>query len=88
MTGPAAGSDSGESVERLGVEERLERTRSLLAERGIRHELRAVGPGSDIVVVKGPLSLRPRLADLAAEVRAFGFRFVTLELDPTDPGET
>ena len=64
-------------------EDRLARARDLLAREGVTAPVSVAGDG-DIVVVRSDPSLRPRLARLAPEIRALGYRYVAIELDPTD----
>ena len=64
--------------------DRLAAARALLAGRGVSAPVSVAGTDGEIVTVTGPAGLRTRLADLAPELRALGFRYVALELDP-DP---
>lgn len=62
--------------------ERLRAARALLAREGIADvHVRLAGHQDEIVAVSGPPALALRLRALAPDLKAFGFRYVALELD-------
>ncbi|MFW5947276.1 MAG: hypothetical protein ACOCUW_02180 [Gemmatimonadota bacterium] len=83
--GPAPGANGAEGVERAEAADgtdgtdRVRAARRVLEEAGIRAPVRAVGADGEIVAVTGPPTLRERLARLAPELQALGFRYVALE---------
>lgn len=54
--------------------------RELLAREGIAGAVEVVGKDADIVAVSAEEASLSRLRDLAPEIRALGFRYVTLDL--------
>lgn len=62
---------------------RLARARALLEREGMTAQVEVAGRQGEIAAVRGDPSLREGLARLAPEIRALGFRYVALELDPT-----
>lgn len=60
---------------------RLEAARRVLLREGIEGRVRAVGVEGEIAAVTGPSRLRARLARVAPELRAMGFRYVALDLE-------
>jgi hypothetical protein len=63
------------------TEERLERVRELLEREGLAAEVSTAGGAGEILAVRARPAQRARLARLAPEIRAAGFRYVTIELD-------
>lgn len=61
--------------------DRVEEARRILDEAGIDAPVRAAGMEGEIAAVTGPPALRERLARVAPELQALGFRYVALELD-------
>ena len=59
---------------------RVEEARRILDEAGIDAPVRAAGVDGEIAAVTGPPELRERLARVAPELQALGFRYVALEL--------
>ncbi|MGH7501870.1 MAG: hypothetical protein ACREL7_08950 [Longimicrobiales bacterium] len=59
----------------------LDALEALLARNRIPHvRSSAQGPAAEIAVIEAPLSLAARLAELAPQIRALGFRYVTIDL--------
>ena len=69
--------------EQGSLDSRLAGARRVLEAAGITAPVSAAGPEDEIVAVQGGAELRERLAELAPEIRALGFRYVTLELSGT-----
>lgn len=65
---------------------RVEQARRLLEREGLAASVTSAGWTGEIAAVRGDPSLREGLARLAPEIRALGFRYVALELDPIEPG--
>ncbi|HEX7239280.1 MAG TPA: hypothetical protein VF263_03360 [Longimicrobiaceae bacterium] len=66
---------------------RLGRAAALLAERGLRGEVRAEGHQAEIAALRVPADAWERLtgeegARLADELKELGFRYVALDLEP------
>jgi hypothetical protein len=66
-------------------DERLDRVRTLLAREGMQVEVSVAGAGSDIVAIRARPGARAALAALAPEIRALGFRYVTIDVEARDP---
>lgn len=66
------------------VPERVAEARGLLARAGVAATVTAAGTDGEIAAVRGAPSLREDLMRLAPEIRALGFRYVALELDPLE----
>jgi hypothetical protein len=66
------------------VSSQLEALDNLLAAHGLDGvRLRAGGPGAEIAVIEAPLTDAARLAGIAEEIRALGFRYVAIDLGST-----
>lgn len=64
--------------------DRAESARLLLSRAGVTATVTAEGTDGEIAAVRGSPSLRGELMRLAPEIRALGFRYVALELDPVE----
>jgi hypothetical protein len=69
-------------------DDRLRRARALLAREGIRGHVSVAGAEAEILAVHADPAAREALARLAPEVRAFGFRYVTIDLGAEHPRES
>jgi hypothetical protein len=59
----------------------LDAVLALLADNGMDGaRARAGGPENEIAIIAAPLSHAPRLAALAGQIRALGFRYVAFDL--------
>jgi hypothetical protein len=67
------------------TDERLGPVRDLLAREGMGGEVCVAGPAGEILTVRARPEEHRRLARLAPEIRAAGFRYVTIELDVESP---
>lgn len=77
--GPGRGGSGPGPAPQLAA--RVTALRELLRRNGVEAEADAAGTAGEIAAVRGAPALRPRLAALADEVRALGFRYVALEPD-------
>jgi hypothetical protein len=71
------------------TDDRLTRARALLAREGLEVHVSMAGAEAEILTVHTGPEAREMLASLAPELRAFGFRYVTIELGaehPMNPG--
>lgn len=62
------------------TDDRLERARDLLARAGVHAELSVAGTEAEIIVIRTGPDMRAVLARFAPEIRALGFRYVTIEV--------
>jgi hypothetical protein len=67
------------------TDDRLDRVRALLARQGMDVQVSVAGADAEILAVHTGPEAREALARLAPEVRAFGFRYVTVDLGADDP---
>lgn len=67
------------------MDERLERARALLERAGMEVEVGTAGAEAEILAVRTGLEERAAVARLAPEIRALGFRYVTIELEGGSP---
>jgi hypothetical protein len=59
---------------------------ALLDAEGIPHRgVAEAGPERDVAAVRAEPSLAPRIAALGDRIRALGYRYVSLELEPDGP---
>lgn len=70
------------------ADDRLAKVRALLAREAIRGHVSSAGADAEILAVHADPAAREALARLAPEVRAFGFRYVTIDLGADDPRES
>jgi hypothetical protein len=68
--------------------DRLARARAVLAREQLDLEVCAAGADGEIAVLAAPLELRGVLERLAPELRACGFRYVTIELTADGSGRS
>lgn len=71
------------------TDHRLTAVRALLARKGMDAPVSVAGADAEILAVHAGPEAREALARLAPEVRAIGFRYVTIELGadgPSQPG--
>lgn len=63
------------------MDDPLLRARALLAREGMHAELSVAGAEGEILVVRVGAAMRRALARAAPEIRAIGFRYVTIEIE-------
>jgi hypothetical protein len=63
------------------TDDRLERVDDLLAREGMHAELSVAGAEGEIIVIRAGAAMRAALARTAPEIRALGFRYVTIEIE-------
>ncbi len=67
------------------VDDRVRAVEAILAREGIRGTASAVGHAGDVASLAVSPEYLPRLAEVAPEIKAVGFRYVALELVDTAP---
>ena len=65
-------------------QDRLGRAQALLNAHRFSAEPSVAGHAGDILAVPAPLARLGELRALSAQLKNFGFRYITLELDPED----
>jgi hypothetical protein len=70
------------------TDDRLACARAVLERAGLDLEVGASGAAGEIAVLAAPLELRSVLERLAPELRACGFRYVTIELTADGSGRS
>lgn len=63
------------------MDDRLKRVHDLLAREGMHADLSVEGTEAEIIAIRGGAAIRPAVARLAPEIRAVGFRYVTIEVE-------
>jgi hypothetical protein len=66
------------------MDTRLPGVRALLEDNGIAAEVAVAGHAADLLAIKTPVAELGRVRLLAPELRAAGFRYVTIELEMED----
>lgn len=66
----------------MSTAEKVARARALLREGGVAAEVEAAGFQDDIAAVRAGAGALAQVAALAESIRALGFRYVALELEP------